>query len=85
MVSSIPRRGSSLGARCGREEVVPQEGLNRLQDVEAGLLRDELGGFESEPADEDCEAREELLLCRLQQLVAPLDRPPERPLALGHA
>ena len=55
-----------LVAACvlGREQVVPEERLDPLQDVEVGLLGDELGGAEREPADEDGEAREELLLCR---------------------
>ena len=56
---------------------------SRMSSV--GLLGDELGGAEREPADEDAEAREELLLCGLEELVAPLDRPAERPLPLGHA
>ena len=42
-----------------------------------------LGGGQREPADEDGKAREELLLLRLQEVVAPLDRAAERPLALG--
>ena len=46
----------------GREQVVPEERLDPLQDVEVGLLGDELGGGQREPADEDGEAREELLL-----------------------
>ena len=67
----------------GREQVVPEERLDPLQDVEVGLLRDALGGGQREPADEDGEAREELLLFRLQEVVAPLDRRAERPLPLG--
>ena len=67
----------------GREQVVAEERLDPLQDVEVGLLGDVLGGGQREPADEDGEAREELLLLRLQEVVAPLDRPAERPLALG--
>ena len=59
----------------GREQVVPEQRLDPLQDVEVGLLGHVLGGGEREPADEDGEAGEELLLLRLQEVVAPLDRP----------
>ena len=71
------------GCVLGREQVVAEERLDPLQDVEVGLLGDVLGGGKREPADEDRKAREELLLLRLQEVVAPLDRPAERPLALG--
>ena len=61
------------------------ERLDPLQDVEVGLLGDVLGGGQREPADEDGKAREELLLLRLEEVVAPLDCPAERPLPLGEA
>ena len=53
------------GCMLGREQVVAEQRLDSLQDVEVGLLRDMLGGGQREPADEDGEAREELLLLRL--------------------
>ena len=69
----------------GREQVVAEERLDPLEDVEVGLIGDDLGGGEREAADEDGEAREELLLFGTEELVAPLDRRAERPLPLAHA
>ena len=66
----------------GGEQVVAEQRLGPLQDVEVGLLSNVLGGGKREPADEDREAREELLFLRLEEVVAPLDRPAERPLTL---
>ena len=85
LANGLEHSQARLVAGCvlGREQVVPEERLDPLQDVEVGLLGDVLGGGQREPADEDGEAREELLLLRLQEVVAPLDRRAERPLPLG--
>ena len=55
LADGLEHSEARLVAACsfGREQVVPQERLDPLQDVEVGLLRDELGGAEREPADED--------------------------------
>ena len=85
LANGLEHPQARLVPRCmlGREQVVAEQRLDPLQDVEVGPLGDALGGGEREPADEDGEAHEELLLLRLQEVVAPLDCPAERPLALG--
>ena len=69
--------------RLGSKQVLLEERLDAVQDVEPGLLGDELGAAQRETPDEDGEAREELLLLRVEELVAPVDRRAQRPLALG--
>src|SRR5215210_5064497 len=59
--------------------------LGYEQVVAARLVRNELGAAEREAADEDPEAREELLLFGVEELVAPFDRAAQRPVSLGQA
>ena len=56
----------------------------RREDVQIGVA-DGLGGLEVEAPGEDGQAREQLPLLAREQLVAPLDRGPQRALALGRA
>ena len=53
----------------------------RREDVELGVVH--LLGRIERPALEDPEADEETLFLRVQEVVAPLDRRPQRPLSLG--
>src|SRR5262249_2954269 len=69
----------------GREQAVAEERLDSLQDVEVGSLCYRLCAPEREASHEDAEIREELLLPRVEEVVAPPDRAPQRPLSLGQA
>jgi hypothetical protein len=69
----------------GREQAVAEERLDPVQDVEVGLLGDGLRTAEREASDEHAKTREELSLPGPEQVVAPLDRAAQGPLALGQA
>src|SRR4029453_19499724 len=49
----------------------------RLQPVEIGVAN-RLGSLERAAASKDRQSREQTLLVRLEQVVLPLDRPPQR-------
>ena len=80
-----PEAGLAAAMRLRPEQVVVQERLHSVDDVESGPSDDRLCAFESEAADEHCEAREERLLLRAEKVVAPLDRGTQGPVPFGHA
>ena len=69
-----PEARLAAGHRLGPEQVVVQERLDAVDDVELELSGDGLGALEREAADEDGKAREERLLLRGEEVVAPLRR-----------
>ena len=69
-----PQARLVAAASPGRQQVVPEQRLDALDDVDVAPAGDGLGSVGGEPSDEDAEAREELLLCGVEELVAPGDR-----------
>ena len=67
------------------QQAVVQQRLDAGDDVELEVAGDRLRSVQREAPDEDAEAREERLLLRRQEVVAPLDRGAQRPVPLGQA
>ena len=73
------------GHRLRPQQVVVQQRLDAGDDVELEVAGNRLRAVEGEAPDEDAEAREERLLLRAEEVVAPFDRGAQRPVPLGQA
>ena len=71
--------------RLRPKQVVVQQRLDAGDDVELEVAGNRSRPLQSEASDEDAEAREERLLLRAEEVVAPLDRGAQRPVPLGQA
>jgi len=68
------------------EEALVDEGCQSIEDVDAELavrIAHHSGALDGRAAEEDREAPEERALGRVEEVVAPSDRPAKRPLPIG--
>ena len=80
-----PEAGLAAGHRLRPQQVVVQQRLDAGGHVEREVPRNRLRALEAEAPDEDAEAREQCLLLRAEEVVAPFDRSAQRPVPLGQA
>ena len=80
-----PEAWLAAGQGLRPDEAVVQQRLDAGDHIELEVAGDGLRAVQREAPDKDAEAREERLLLRAEEVVAPLDRCAQRPVPRGHA